>query len=1451
MVTGATTGMQQSPQQHEMDTSIPADTPLVGPCNEGLVEVNGEMCKALIDSGSQVTTITDEFWRRHPVLCTQELQSSDIPIEGAAGQPVSYFGVLRINLEVVGRVYSNVPAFVVPVTEYRCSVPLLIGTNVIRVFRNDLQASYGRKYLARVKMTNPEWHSSFLAVSKSELGGAEGKVGQVQYAGHRIRIPAGKEQDVVGRVMGGPKKTQYTVLVESDTSKPLQEGLMVARLLANVKKGCVPVRLLNLSEKDVVVNPKTLLADAFLVKNVVEAGEKFQMPCQNQFMCQNQCGSSVTVSFQSHQQTTSVESNDGMICGVDIGAAAVEGEEQLTLLQDLLRRNADVFSKHSMDYGHTTTVQHEIPLIDPKPFRLPYRKIPPSQYQEVRKAISHMEDAGVIRPSKSPYASPIVVVLKKDGSLRICVDYRKLNSCSTRDAFPLPRIEEALEALGQARFFSTLDLISGYWQVEVAEHDKHKTAFSTPMGLYEANRMPFGLQNAPSTFQRLMTCCFGDLNFESLLIYLDDIIIFSRTFEEHLERLEVVFTRLRKHGLKLKPPKCSLLRKEVQYLGHVVSAEGIHTDPEKISRVRDWKRPSNVKEVLGFVGFAGYYRRFINGYATLVAPLYRLTSGDPKKKKRGVRGTSGPAKPFEWSEECEKAFEALKERLITAPVLGYPNYSLPFVLQTDASGEGLGAVLAQVQDGVEKVIAYASRGLRPPETRYPAHKLEFLALKWAVTEKFYDHLYGHTFSVLTDNNPLKYVLSTAKLDATGQRWASQLAMFDFDIEYRRGKSNANADALSRMSRQEITETLQSCPQWIPSTQQVQSCVDDIGGNEADVSEQAERTVVCKEGKFLDSVPADPFDGAGTDALPVMTKLEIRGCQKEDPVIGPVLYYKTLNKKPRRGERLEKGKDVLLLLKEWRRLVVKDGILYRQVKDVKGQFVAQLLLPEKMRLLVKISLHDDSGHLGFDRTLNLFRERFFWPRMHKEIKSWCEQCERCCLRKTPTAGNRAPLVSIHTNVPMELICMDFLVLEKSKGGIENVLVVTDHFSRFAQAYPTKDQKAVTVAKVLWKNFFCRFGFPTRLHADQGRNFESTVVKELCKLTGITRTHTSPYHPQGNGITERFNRTLMNMLGTLDPDQKPKWHEYIDALTHAYNCTQHDSTGFSPYFLMYGRHPRLPVDLLFGLSSAKEPCEYSEYVQTLRECLTYAYGEANKMSRHAKDLQKKHYDKKVKSSVLETGDRVMVKLCYVEGKHKLADRWEPRPYIVVKKQPGIPVYVVRSEDGDRERVIHRNLLAQCMFFPVGSKHLAGEETDMEEVSGMDSIFSEGEEEVIEPIVSGDSGMITQCPNVEWPYVASEECEQDEHQLEETVYGKEEDKEQTPLKFSNPDPPKRRYPERIRRPPNRLSLEIHALQSESDKEKLERGKKVWEKAKAKKNCRSNTLSHTHSPHILKRLS
>ncbi|KAL7856578.1 hypothetical protein SRHO_G00154770 [Serrasalmus rhombeus] len=742
-------GCQGSPlYNYATNTKDRKDTPLVGPNNEGEVMVNGKACRALIDSGSQVTTITNTFWKTHPQLGLQSLKPSDVPIEGAAGQQVPHYGVLDINLHFLNTTFNNVPAFVVPETEYRTSVPLLIGTNVICASKEHFQASSDKQFLSKVKQTNPEWYSALMDVGNTKAKGTDGKIGTVRFAGHHTKIiPPGSERNLKCKTCRGPKGTAYTALVERLPFQKPPDGLVVARVLADVKKGFVPVRVMNVSARPVSVKPNTPIAAAFLVKSVTEITGEVGSGSDSKLGddgCVSECQNNKAQKEMVRLTNSGVDGD--IFSMLDLSGCTLDNADQYSRLKELIIRNADVFSQHSLDYGYTKTVQHEIPLIDTKPFRMPYRKIPPTQYQQVRKAIEEMENAGVIRPSKSPYSSPIVVVTKRDGSLRICIDYRKLNSCSTRDAFPLPRIEDALEALGQAKYFSTVDLTCGYWQVEVAEHDKHKTAFSTPMGLYEANRMPFGLQNGPSTFQRLMMCCFGDLNF-------------------------------------LKPQKCQLLRKEVQYLGHVVSADGISTDPEKISKVKYWPKPTNRKELLKFLGFSGYYRRFIEGYASIAAPLYHLTSGDPRQKKRG--NSPGQAVvPFKWTMDCQTAFETLTEKLITAPVLGYPDYNLPFVLQIDASGEGLGAVLAQVQGGAERVIAYGSRGLTPAESHYPAHKLEFLTLKWAVTDKFYDHLYGNQFTVLTDNNPLKYVMSTAKLDATGQRWVSQLAMFNFDIQYR-------------------------------------------------------------------------------------------------------------------------------------------------------------------------------------------------------------------------------------------------------------------------------------------------------------------------------------------------------------------------------------------------------------------------------------------------------------------------------------------------------------------------------------------------------------------------------------------------------------------------------------------------------------------------------------------
>ncbi|XP_041915813.1 uncharacterized protein LOC121680475 [Alosa sapidissima] len=345
--------------------------------------------------------------------------------------------------------------------------------------------------------------------------------------------------------------------------------------------------------------------------------------------------------------------------------------QQRGQVERTLQQWQDVFSLSEDDHGHTSVVCHSIPTGDAAPIRERYRPVPPTLYKEMQALLKGMLDTGVIRESSSPWAAPVVLVQKKGGGLRFCVDYRKLNSVTHKDAYPLPRIEEALTNLKKSQWYSTLDLASGYWQVEVDEQDKEKTAFATPMGLYEFQRLPFGLCNGPATFQRLMQRCLGDLNLDTVLVYLDDVIIFSPSFESHIQHLEEVFHKMRSFGLKLKPEKCTLFQKQVRFLGHLVDSEGVRPDPEKTSAVQNWKIPSTVHEVRSFLGFVGYYRRFIGGFSKIARPLNALLQNTAKHgKKKSI--------PVEWTLECQTAFSTLKQELTQAPVLAFADFSLPF-----------------------------------------------------------------------------------------------------------------------------------------------------------------------------------------------------------------------------------------------------------------------------------------------------------------------------------------------------------------------------------------------------------------------------------------------------------------------------------------------------------------------------------------------------------------------------------------------------------------------------------------------------------------------------------------------------------------------------------------------------------------------------------------------------
>ena len=451
-----------------------------------------------------------------------------------------------------------------------------------------------------------------------------------------------------------------------------------------------------------------------------------------------------------------------------------------------------IFSLDKNEIGCMDTVEHIIELIDDEPFKERFRRIAPPLLEEVRENLQDMLDGGgAIRPSKSPWCNAIVLVRKKDGTLRFCIDFRKLNARTKKYSFPLPRMQETMESMVGARFFSSMDLKSGFWQVRMSEKSQQYTAFTVgSLGMYEFLRMPYGLCNAPAMFQRLMQNCLGELNLTYALVYLDDVIVYSKTEEDHLQWLQVVFEWFHEHGLKLKPSKCSFLHKQITFLGHEVSADGMMPGNLNLKGISEMAPPANYTEVRRFLGMTGFFRRFIKNYTRIAKPLNDILEGEASNLK---------SEAVTLPPDALDAFEKLKMCCMTAPVLAFADFEKEFQLETNASSEGLGAVLSQKQlDSKWHPVAFGSRELKGGEAKYHLSKLEFLALKWAITEQFREYLQYRPFTVLTDNNPLTYVLTTPNLDALGHRWVTTLAGYNMTIRYLKGSDNKVADALSRI-----------------------------------------------------------------------------------------------------------------------------------------------------------------------------------------------------------------------------------------------------------------------------------------------------------------------------------------------------------------------------------------------------------------------------------------------------------------------------------------------------------------------------------------------------------------------------------------------------------------------------------------------------------------------------
>ncbi|MCG7869970.1 MAG: reverse transcriptase, partial [Candidatus Thiodiazotropha taylori] len=617
-------------------------------------------------------------------------------------------------------------------------------------------------------------------------------------------------------------------------------------------------------------------------------------------------------------------------------------EEEKQRVANLLSDYQDTFSRNEWDIGVTHLTEHAIKTEGKGPIRLPPRRVPLAHADKEKEAIEDMKAKGVIRDSVSPWASPICLVTKKNGGVRLCVDYRKVNELVKPDGFPLPRVQDCLDAVADSKWFTTFDLTSGYYQIPLKKEDIPKSAFVCKYGHFEMTRMPFGLNSAASTFQRTMELALQGLQWITCLIYIDDIVVYGKSFDEHISRVEEVLDRMRKAGLKLKPDKSNMFQTSVVFLGHVVSSEGVKPNPANISKVVDWPRPKSAKQIRQFVALGSYYRRFVKDFASMVRPMVELT-------KKG--------KKFIWDAACDRSFEMVKKALISSEVMGYPlNDAGEFVLDVDASDIGIGGILHQVQGGKEKVIAYASRSLNRAERNYCITEKELLAVRFFI-EYFRQYLLGRKFLVRTDHQALIWLFKLKEPRGKIARWIEILSHYDFSIEYRPGRKQAHCDALSRCEnprecdcpQQDTSEPLKCgpCKKCLKRAQDMlhesllkESVV--LKGEEESKTVTKADTVSLKQVRSvvpdtqIPSTSADTGKKSTTETdcnIPVTTiaKLtadEIRNYQNNDPDIGPIIQAKVSGFKPTSKEMVTRSPACRHYWVIWDMLEARDDILYK-------------------------------------------------------------------------------------------------------------------------------------------------------------------------------------------------------------------------------------------------------------------------------------------------------------------------------------------------------------------------------------------------------------------------------------------------------------------------------------------------------------------------------------------
>lgn len=843
--------------------------------------------------------------------------------------------------------------------------------------------------------------------------------------------------------------------------------------------------------------------------------------------------------------------------------------------QQLMKEFHDVFPEKLKGLPPIRSIDHRIETIpgSTPPSRPTYR-MSSVELDELKKQLDDLIESGFIQPSKSPYGAPVLFVKKKDGTIRMCIDYRALNKQTIRNVYPLPRSDELFDRLHSAKWFSKIDLRSGYHQVRIHSDDIHKTAFNTRYGHYEFKVLPFGLTNAPATFMHLMQEVMKPYLDKFVIVFLDDILIYSKTWEEHKQHVRQVLEALRENKLYAKASKCELCRSKVTFLGHVVDQHGLRMEPEKVVAINEWPVLRNVKEVRMFLGLAGYYRKFVMNFSTIAAPLTSLLKSD---------------NPFVWSEEQQKAFDALKQAITKAPVLILPNPSLPYTVTTDASGIGVGATLSQDHGNGLQPIAFLSKKLLPAERNYAVHEQETLAIVIALRE-WRHYLHGAKFTVVTDHHSLKYLQSQPLLSSRQARWMELLSTFDFDIEYQAGKLNTVADALSRRADYE---------RIIASDSRSDHHGNNLRLNAVNTS-SGSSTSIC-------------------DAI-------------KRAYLGDVLAMEIINN----GNRDSAESKMVLDMYSYS---TNSGLIHHKK-------TGRVYVPNDKHIKETIlyECHDAplSGHVGIARTTELVKRTYIWDKMDAEIKQYVRSCLRCQLNKSTNqvpAGLLQPLpVPLQ---PWHTITMDLIVsLPVTRVGYDAILVVVDKLTKMSIFIPTHTTvTAEKLSELVFNNVVRYHGVPSIIVSDRDSKFTSKFWRSLWGQLGTKLALSTSFHPQTDGQTERMNRTLEDMLRSYVSYNQDDWDECLVHAEIACNNAVQSSSGFSPFYLNHGFHPLFPNTPYQLNSNNPQPSNNptaNEHINKIHDSLV----KAKQALLHAQERQAKYANQKRREVIYNIGDRVLL-------------------------------------------------------------------------------------------------------------------------------------------------------------------------------------------------------------------